>query len=331
MIHQRKLIGDFNKLQKDLHEFNGKAVFNTGKSGLNTYCPKCESKRYFKNKNGHLWISTQDPVFNCVKCEYGGIIATYLRDINFNVSLYFDSSIFNDVASWKYRKIDQYHTDMVELNIEFNSEPTNYKQKLEYIKNRLPVKSDIENIPNIIFDIKSFLLNNNIKLDYSDTFLKYLNENFIGFIGNYNSIVICRNIDVNNEFRYFKININPDFIYKDFYGIVDTNKDLNEIVMTEGIFNVLNVYNKKLPEFNDVNAWFACLNKTYRETLKSILFYLKTTYVNLHILSDNDVDTKYYKQFKYHPCVNNVRVYKNIYNETSDFGDQNLKIKEIIL
>jgi hypothetical protein len=182
----------------------------------------------------------------------------------------------------KYNKINN-------LDIEI------FNDKKKYVLDRMfNTVDDINKIPNIIFDIKKFIEQNNIQLiEESKNMLDLLNKSFVGFLSNRGSLITCRNIDKENSFRYFNLHLGKDLFFKDFYGILNIKKydSINTVIYAEGIFDILRIYfNENLNNYkNESCIYAATLGNKYNELILSTLDYCRISKANIVIFSDKDV------------------------------------------
>lgn len=325
-----------DKFIDDIKSKNGLAYYNASKTEIVTLCPKCEKERFFTQRNhGHLYIGIENPVFNCFRCNFKGFINKFLFEMGLNIEDYFDNIEFK--KDWKNIDADRW----IESDSNFKYkipliDIENFNDKYKYLISRLHFNSN-EFINNhkddLIFDIKKFIEYNNINFE-NEGLLNYLQSNFIGFLTTMGSFIICRNIDERSDFKHYKINLNKNIYFKDFYGkkLNDIKYDeINDIILTEGIFDLLNaVENKKINHIIKKSCYIAtALNNQYDKTLISCLNYNKLTFSNVHILSDSNITENDYRYIRWNPSVNNLIIYWNKLDK--DFGSKNVDIVEKIV
>lgn len=325
-----------DKLVNDIKSKTGIAYYNNSSTEIITLCPKCEKDRFNTNrKHGHLYIGVDNLLFNCFRCNYKGFINKLLIEFSLNIENYFNDIDFK--KDWKKVDSDRWiETDkLFKYKIPILDLET-YNNKYEYLKSRLHFNYENflnEHKEDLIFDIESFLNLNNIEFE-NENLLKYLQSNFLGFLTKMGSFIICRNIDPNSNFKHYKINLNKNLYFKDFYGkqLNDIkNDDINNIILTEGIFDLLNsVKNEKLKFLINDSCFIAtALNNRYDKTFLSCLNYNKLTYVNLHILSDDNMTENDYRYFVNNPSINNLIIYWNKLDK--DFGSKNVDIVKKVI
>jgi hypothetical protein len=201
-----------------------------------------------------------------------------------------------------------------------------YEYKLDYLRSRLGEDSNVENLPNLVLNIKDFILSNRVELTNRDIkMLELYESNYIGFVGNRGNMLLLRSIFTDSQKPYQRIPLKPPGYFKDFFGIFNKtiNKDrMNTIVLGEGTWDVLLPYKSTIfKEISDDSCfWGAALGSEFTATLTSILDYIKLPQVNVILLSDRDHQPtdKIYKKLNNHPMVNDLKL---IYNKFGhDFG-----------
>lgn len=312
-------------LKEKLKEITGIAYFNNNE--LITLCPICEKQRFHTNRNhGHLYINKINPIFHCYRCNFKGIIYKVFNEFKLDINEYIDSE--NLIYKKDFANVDKFINKEFNNNIKFEELDINdekYKIKLNYLKNRIP---DFEYNENIILDIEKFINYNNIKIDIEDSFRKYLYNNFVGFLGSRKSLLICRNIDSESFFRYYKIKL-KDIFFKDIYSI-EINKDSNKIALCEGVFDLHNILkNKELYNLiKDFRCISTALNNDYLRSFISTLDYYKIVFSDdVFIFSDKDVLEYRYMNLYFNNSCNRLTLF---YNESEkDFGTKNIKLLKV--
>lgn len=312
---------NFDKLQKLLEKHTDLCYFNGSKTELITRCPKCEQESI--KQHGHLYIDTRSPVFNCFRCDFKGFISKLLTEFKISkedVDLDLDSISFENVerTTPNIVEVKKYDIDKDQFD--------KYKLKKQYMMGRLHHDLDLDKIPNLIFDFKTFLKENNIYHKKDDTMIEYLESSFVGFLGNRGQAIFCRNINSSENIQHYKLSIwNEKSDYVDFYGawINDKLKDNNTIVLCEGAFDLLNIVsNRDLHHILSKCCFIASIaNKYYYSAFDSVLDYCKLVSANLIIFGDSDTNQKDYKNLKHHPFINDLKIYINKHGK--DFGEKN--------
>lgn len=291
-----------------LKEKTGNAYTNTSRSEVICNCPWCE--KFSQKNHGHLYISLEFPVFNCFKCQISGVLTKLFVYLKLDPTKYLSEDSY--VKNWKsLNYIKNNNFSIIDYDVVDNKTSPWYDAKINYLKKRLGTDYDIESIPNLVFNIRDFLVSNNVNLPpHHLNSIELYDSNYIGFLSTRGYTLILRNI-YESDVRYVKIKLTDEKIYfRDFYGIRtgNTNKINNTIVLCEGIFDLLNsVNNIEMVEIKrDSCYWAAIMGKSYKTAIKSVIDYCKLPMADVIILSDSD-------------CVNS-NLYNNLVNECPFIG-----------
>jgi hypothetical protein len=187
--------------------------------------------------------------------------------------------------------------------------------KYLFMKKRLGyVDKPMSSIKGLIFDVNKFLEANNIPIT-SDLFRikDFLQSNFVGFLTENKTKVIFRNIDLESDFRYYKLQMDES-IFLDYYKLPGSSYLSNNVVLAEGIFDVLSEQifdNLNLRQTTKLYA--AALSTSYESLIKSIVFNENIFRLNVHILSDKDQEIYKYKNLKKYNghIIESLTVYYN--------------------
>lgn len=335
----------YNILKKNLSV----CKLTTSKDETIIRCPFCgDSQKNFKD--AHLYINNLPPFkFYCQKCNTSGIANSELLS---NVNI-FD----NDLNKYLKESKSEY---LKKINVKYggsflsyfnNNEkilvPNSYEEKelekLSYIENRLGISiNDEEDIRRykIILNIEDFYRNNDIDLNLPNikNKIKDLENNFVGFLLNDNNMITFRRIyqpKTEEEDRYYNHKIFQDTIFtsRKFFTIgneLDLSNDIININMTEGIFDIIGVFNHIYNgKINSNDVFVSCNGKSYN----FVLNYLKSLSVlncNINIYSDNDVPiSKFQSMKKYNKLMkyNGINLFYNKLEK--DFGIKKERIKLI--
>jgi len=301
-------------------------------------CPWCDYHKKGSSRD-HLYIALDKPIFNCFRagCGKSGTVRKFIKQIS--------GTYIRD----KYISEDEMQKIHHNKKINFKDSKLDLFRKFalpDIVQNKFPLKEsylsqrlqyfqfDLENIKGLIFDVKEFIKINDLSNSISKSDIKmldFLQENFIGFMTENNSMVVFRNIDVFSEFRYYKLNLQYDDLL-DYYKITHNIDNSNLIVIGEGIFDI---FNEHIFDYLGLRkkafGYYCALNNRFESLIKSIAFYDNIYKPEVVILSDKNVNLKYYKQMK--------RRLKNIcseimvcYNEYGDdFGDTFCSPERIVL
>lgn len=285
-----------------------------------TKCPWCESEK--TRNHGHLYISSSQPIFICHRCNKKGIITKLISHLGGDVGDYINGDIkiipkskSSYIEDFEIKKYSYKYDELV------------YENKMNYMKSRLG-EFDINKIPGLIFSINKFIKDNKIdRSSFDDNMINILEKNYIGFVLNRGTQIVFRSCVEGFE-RYRFLSLNNNKFFRDFYGVKlnNENRNINRIVLCEGIFDLLvSITSEELKHIRDNTCfWSSCLGKGYKNTLISVLDYCRIPFVDVTILSDSDVNkNKYYEICKL-PFVNNLDVYWN--KAGKDFGEKPINL-----
>lgn len=291
-------------------------------------CPWCEMNS--QKKHYHLWISKQLPIFQCFHSDCGesGHISKLFKVLDGidNSKKYIEKEI--PTRTIKIKKSRSQSLIFPELDI------NKFNLKDMYIRKRLLFSMDTQTkeIGGLIYDIEKFFSNNNITIDKKyNRLMPFLQSNFVAFSLKHGSIIIFRNIDKSSSFSHFKLNIRQNFSpFMDYYTIGPLNKNSTDIVLAEGIFDILsaNIYWKQ--DFYPRLFAASLSSVSYTSLIKSICFDEQLFSCNVHILSDSNIKPYYYSKLKRDlgHIVKSFKVYYNISGD--DFNCLPLNVKRII-
>lgn len=295
-------------------------------------CPWCELNKV--KKHYHLYISKHAPLFHCFHagCKQGGVIGKLLKKIE-GVDI---SDRFIDVEELekiKKQKIIEPKKKKKDIIIPPLKDRSLFNLKSLYIRKRLKFSNiDVNDIKGLIFDVNEFLSINKIPIDSRLFRIKdFLHNNFVGFLTENQSIVMFRNIEKNSDFSFFKLYIQKP-IFMDYYKIGGNDINSKDIVLGEGIFDILTeqIFDR-VGLKNHVNLYVATISAAYFSVVKSIIFYEQIFRPNIHILSDSDVGLEYYKkQKKFNSyLIDKMIIYYNV--KGKDFNDYPISTEKFIL
>jgi hypothetical protein len=154
----------------------------------------------------------------------------------------------------------------------------------------------------------------------------FLHSNFIGFLTEKESIVIFRNIDNSSNFRYFKQFLKQT-LFLDYYKLYGGDYNSNNIVISEGIFDI---FNEQIFDYtglkNRVKLYAAALSTSFESLIKSIVYDEQLFKINVNVLADNGVEEIPVKEGnKFDPAIHEAVENSDKGHGTSD------KIKKILL
>jgi len=293
-------------------------------------CPWCEYQK--EKKHFHFYISLEAPIFHCfhAECEQRGTLRKLFSKIEGkDISENYISK--NKLDEYKQKRILQDSGEIVDIKL-----PPLYKStfsyKESYIKKRLKFSDiSVDSIKGLVFNVHEFLKINNIPIDEILFRIKdYLHNNFVGFLTEHNSMVMFRNVDDSQKFRFFKLFIQRT-PFVDYYKLSGLGKT-NQIVLAEGIYDIFTEHIfDNLNIKKDTTLYASVQSSNYSMIIKSIVFYEQIFRPDVVILSDNNMDLSKYEDlytFNSH-IINTLKVY---YNKTGkDFNESPVTPVEYIV
>lgn len=302
-------------------------------------CPYCGDSSNPNHGHFSIKIDVDDPdtpmVYKCFRCPAHGIITPdVLEDIGVHVSVLDKQNLklFNRKIAKKNRL-----TDTCIEQFDLVSYVNNYsdvKYKIDYINQRLGSNfgaSDIVPLSIVPSIMDFFALNkiNPTKLtrDYSMPQLKFFDANFVGFLSYNKNDIIIRDISGNASQRYVTININPNNLDPNGFYTIRNSIDLLythpiDIHITEGVMDILNVYDYLNKRNTENNYYYAVCGFNFSRVIKGFIRMGVNTGINLHIYADNDkTDVDIIRQLSsVKSWIDNLYIHRNSFPGSKDYG-----------
>lgn len=311
----------------------------TDRREIRVVCPYCDDARH--KDPGKFYIAMKPPfMFHCKRCETSGILtAKVLQDLGIYEASAGENLILANKEFKDNQKIQHISYKRRNLkNIVSNSKAES--AALLYFNQRYGTNYTAEEVIEkfkAVLDANYFFQENKIYASNK----QFDCSHAIGFISADSTHIIFRDITGQQNLRYNNLNIEKS--YEDaskLYNIssnIDTMQDEVNLVITEGIFDIIGVYNyfyKGTPEEENTIFAAAC-GKSYGAV---ILKYIRMGFLNLNIsiYSDADVDISFYRELKKSsPYLKNSRIivyYNDKYNPVTKYGkDYGVRREEISL
>lgn len=300
-----------------------KVLITTSGRELRTRCPYCGDSRK-NSSSAHMYISLNPPyMYHCFRCETSGRLnSKSLRDFEIddsglNVELLEASKNISKHASKKSKVSKNFNLFKYDRAVAINN--------LQYLSNRYDIDYDINNINElidkykIIIDPMTFLSINKINTDN----IIFDFSNAIGFLSFDKNYAIFRLTHNNSKMRYINIPLLGAESDSKVYAIssyIDILAPKVTFVMTEGIFDIIGVYEHFYKNANTNYIFIASCGKSYRTAIDS---FVRMGFLNfdLVIYSDADVKLDFYKDIKKNSIYLQNKQITIYYNENSkDFG-----------
>lgn len=321
-------------LHDSLREAGKVAYFNANKTELSIRCVYCgDSVR--DTSHAHFYISVNAPYsFFCQRCETSGIL---------NDSVLNDIGVYDEeIALEVHRQVKKHRSNTTVSDsglsyLRFKSPKFpkfqlngSFKKKLAYMEERLGMKLTREDLLRyrIIGSFEDFLVLNGMEkmLDQNERLARdaYLVDRYgVGWLSRDGSHASFRFIDGDFKKRFKTICLDPYGEGSKVYTIrskLDLLAEEIEIVMTEGVFDIISVYNNFFSRGNNKNRVFCAINGKGFNLFPTMLMRMGFLNVNLTVYSDNDISLDDYRyilpQWKY----NKIQICYNQAESQKDFG-----------
>lgn len=286
-----------------LHFKSLSKIFKKNSSGwYELFCPYCDdATRKLNPTHGHFNLSPEAPFGHCFRCSIGVSLVKVLLDTGFK-----DQAIINELSKYGNityngsKKVNVKNINiadninknkLIDETIRFSQQHYNdYLIYLDYVKQRCFEINPID-----------FYLTPNYLFNYLTVQIR-----------NY-SYEIMTNRFINHKDptkRYFIPSTKPLYYFQNISNILD----YNNIVICEGAFDLINLYNYS-PYFDNSNTFYIAIGgSNYKAAISSIVsnFLLIGDY-NINIVFDSNVDNKEF-------ISNNIKHYIGFLNPSINFN-----------
>jgi len=293
-------------------------------------CPWCEIGT--NKKHYHLWISLELPIFHCFNKECGesGNIKKLFRALEGTDK----SKEFVDEKAIKRSSAKTARTSRIRNIYIPKINNSQFRLKDLYVRKRLRFTPDTNfRIAGLVYDIGQFVEKNNIELtDSQRRLLPYLHSNFVGFVLFRRSKMVLRNIDEKSDFRFYNLILSKNLNYFiDYFLVTGNNKLGKDLVLAEGIFDILSSKLFWKPDFDPRLFAAGMSSVSYESLIKSLCLDNSLFSCNIHILSDLDIKPYFYKRLKnkLSHLVENMTIYYN--KGGKDFNDLPLSVERLTI
>ena len=316
----------------------------TNHKEIHVRCPYCGDSKHDKSK-ARFYIEMRPPFrFHCFKCETSGVLnQQVLRDLGvYNNDLTIDLAEANKFV--KGNGVQKISTKSLKNLIHENPYSEIAKRSLNYFNSRFHSNFDplyVQKKFRCVLDAPAFFALNHIYAKGFDF------NNAIGFISSDKSHIIFRDTSGTQQRRYCNVCLVDEDqldICSKMYNIsggIDVMQESVDLIITEGIFDIIGVYNYLHHDENDNHTIFAaCCGKGYNAVIQH---YLRLGFLDMNVMifSDSDVDIQFFKDLKNNSVYlknSRITVVKNaLYDpETKtnkDFGvpTDSIKLNKIII
>ena len=250
------------------------------------HCPFCDDAlRKNAANHGHLYISTESPIFNCFRCNSSGTLLSLLiqtgfddRDVLDYISSFIKVNFTKDYLKVRTRmghapRFSSVKKAILNYNLDFKRNYYNqYNTYINYIHKRIGEQ----------VDETKFLLSP----------LIYKNKIVCRFTNSIGENVLIRYIDDQSKRYVINKNINSLYYFQDI-----SNIKTNKVTICEGPFDIINLslYN----DFFKDNIFISINGKNYVGNIeKLILMYYLTEEIEFNIVFDSDYVKNSFKILK---------------------------------
>lgn len=317
----------------------------TNRKEVRVRCPYCGDSKS-NQSSAHMYIEMRPPFrFHCFKCETSGVLnQSVLRDLG----LYDNDTNVSIINANKNYKATTGIQKVSFKRLKLNNEPINSEiteRNLKYFNSRYELNFSKEFVSSkfkCILDPPAFFEKNKIYVPEG----QYDFLNAIGFISSDSSHIIFRDTSGRQPKRYYNLNLCQDdegSIISKAYNISNNLNIMSKVnlVITEGIFDIIGVFSHFYQNENGENTIFAAAcGKAYNAV---ILNYLRMGFLDMDItiFSDGDVDMNFYKSLKTSsPYLKNLQItvfYNSLYDKETGYGKdygipkKDIQLKKIII
>ena len=310
---------------------------NSARTEINIRCPFCLDSQKDPYK-GHLYIQNGSPYkYFCQRCQSSGVVNKNFLELLECEDYHIINTIQNQYNEYKKKVKIKYGNDLdFILNKKIIYPKYSYIDKIknDYLEERLGIKINDDDINRykIVYNLKEFIIRNNLKIlennkknYYYNLNVEKITNNCIGFLSNDKSTIIFRSLDKDKTgFRYSNFTLFPEIDSKKTYTIgnrLNLNNRIFEVVITEGIFDIIGVHNHIYNKQQQDNSIFiANAGKSFAVTA-NLLKKLAILNGNITIYSDGDVSVQEYRNLilkeKYF-SMNGINIFYN--KKSKDYG-----------
>jgi len=290
-------------------------------------CPYC-SDHPNPRKKGHLYVSKNSniPVSHCWFCNGAWPIPKLIKDLTGDRTLY-KEVITDEELNGSYQKSKQYSSKKRTIEYKLPDIPEDtFASKKMYIRKRTGNKLTAEEVPNLVLNFTEFFYKNNLDVVgegklISNYEMDLIQNSFVGFLSAHNTLLYCRSIDDNANFKFKKIPLQSDGLLLLDYWKIDCDPNSKLVVLAEGNFDILSEYGFDSLRLKDKARVFVGGNTfAYSSLLKSVCYDECLYKADVVILSDSDKKAHWYRKFQKDNShlIKGLKIYMN--KRGKDFG-----------
>jgi len=315
----------------------------TNRKEVTVRCPYCGDSKTDRN-HMHMYIEMMPPFkFYCHRCNVSGVLNTQtLRDLeiydnNLSASIIQANKTIKKKTGSKF-KIDKKDTKLNKVDSPFAQNATAYFNSRF---NTIYTNDEIVDKFKAITNSAEFFNANHVNVPTnSGGYTLYDFNNSIGFLSSDGSHVIFRDLTGRQPKRYYNFNLyhEESSTSNKLYNIksgIDIMKDEITLVITEGIFDIIGVYETfyKDKEIDNDYIFAAAAGKGYNAVISH---YIRMGFLNLKVIiySDADVKERFFRNLKDSSLYlknNKLTIYYNTLEKDFGVSKDRIKLRRVII
>lgn len=308
--------------------------FAAGKKELVLRCPYCGHTSSAGKKHMYIGLSKDKPyMFNCFKCEAGGLVNRVFLDL-LNIH---DQELIQYIElhnkSMRKARGNHYSANHIrQPQVAYDAFEVNYDvypDKVKYINGRLGSNLSVSEMMNmkIIFDFSFFKRQIMSYLGATESDFERIQRDYVGFLSVNNTSLSMRCIrEVDSKYRYLICKLDDRDIYNKAFCIpsfIPYTSQRIPVYITEGQFDILSVYTNITK--GSTGIYFAAAGNKYSAVLRYILSR-GIMNMDIHLYFDNDSAGDIAKRQIEYFIKNNIiffrgcQVFTHVNKKDKDFG-----------
>ena len=306
---------------------------NTSLTELYVMCPECGHTSH--KGSAHYYIAMVPPFKTyCQKCgKKGALNHNTLEELGiYNNELELMIKEANKDVTGKTSYSVSYFKPKSQIFDYSDDDDARTQLSVDYVNKRFNSEFTIDELNNrfkCVANPAKYLQSKRIDVSR----YKFNFDKAIGFVSSDNQYLICRDISGEQEMRYSNVPLSNDKKSSKIYSIRMPNDRLNPkstLVITEGIFDAIGVYNAFYKDSENVIIAAGC-GKSFEQVIDK---YKRLGYLNLDIViySDSDVNISMYKKIKLtNKMKEKITVYYNSLGKDTGVSPDKIKLVETII
>lgn len=308
--------------------------FAAGKKELVLRCPYCGHTSSAGKKHMYIGLSKDKPyMFNCFKCEAGGLVNRVFLDL-LNIR---DQELIQHIElhnkSMRKARGNHYSANHIrQPQVAYDAFEVNYDvypDKVKYINGRLGSNLSVSEMMNmkIIFDFSFFKRQIMSYLGATESDFERIQRDYVGFLSVNNTSLSMRCIrEVDSKYRYLICKLDDRDIYNKAFcipSVIPYTSQRIPVHISEGQFDILSIYTNITKESTGI--YFAAAGNKYSAVLRYILSR-GIMNMDIHLYFDNDSAGDIAKRQIEYFIKNNIiffrgcQVFTHVNKKDKDFG-----------